>query len=118
MLARQGRTVRVCTKDLIPFDRVRREAAGDDSGEESDWLDCTCHPKGHIKSLGKKAANRTLLNNGLKDDLPAAYASDESKRTELQKQSFEKQKPSYTGSSSIKEALVVRENQKLISNVD
>ena len=108
MLAKQGRSVRVRTKDLIPLDRVKRELAGDDSDLESDWLDRTGHQKGHVKSMGNMAANRTILNN----NLPAAYATDKSKRTKLQKESFEWQKPGYAQAASVKEAVMANNKQK------
>ena len=104
--------MRVGTKDLIPFDRVRREAAGDDSGEESDWLDRTGHPKGHIKTLGAKSANRALLDNGRAGFLPAAYATDESRRTECQKLSYDKQNPGCATSTSVKLSLIAKDSDK------
>ena len=102
MLARQGRSLRVRTKDLIPFDRIKREVAGDDSDKESDWLDRTGHAKGHISSLGDMAANRALLNDKKGGWLPAAYAVDESKRTELQKLSFDIQNKACTAAANKK----------------
>ena len=100
LLARQGRSLRIRTKDLIPFDRVKREMAGDDSDLESDWLDRTGHAKGHVPSLGDMAANRTLLNDRMGGWLPAAYAVDESKRTELQKLSFDMQNRTCTAAAN------------------
>ena len=100
MLARQGRSLRVRTKDLIPFDRIKREMAGDDSDLDSDWLDRTGHAKGHIKSLGDMAANHALLTDRNGGFLPAAYAVDESKRTELQKLSFDMQKNACTAAAN------------------
>ena len=101
LLARQGRSVRIRTKDLIPFDRVKREMAGDDSDRESDWLDRTGHAKGHVSSLGDNAANRILLNDQKGGWLPAAYAADASKRTELQKLSFDMQNRTCTAAANI-----------------
>ena len=88
------------TKDLIPFDRIKREMAGDDSDLESDWLDRTGHAKGHVKSLGDMAANRALLNDRKGGWLPAAYALDKNKRTEPQKLSFDMQKNTCTAAAN------------------
>ena len=101
LLARQGRSVRIRTKDLIPFDRLKREMDGDDSELESDWLDRTGHAKGHIPSLGDKAANRILLNDLKGGWLPAAYAVDPKKRTELQKLSYDMQERKCTAAANI-----------------
>ena len=81
-------------------------------------MDRTGHPKGHVKSLGAKSANRTLLNNEFQDNLPVAYAQDKSKRTDLQKESFRRQNPAYAKASSVQEAIVVKETQKSISDLD
>ena len=96
------------------MDRVERKIRGNDSEEDLDWLDCTGHQKGHIKSMGNMAANRTILYN----NLPAAYVTDESRHTKLQKESFEWQKPGYAQAASVKEAVMANNEQKSVELLD
>jgi hypothetical protein len=91
--APQSRTMRVRTKDLLPPDQINRELQGDDSDEESDWLNRTGHPVFHVKPLeARKATNRSLFvvtKDYQNTKLPSAVAKEVSRRSKVQKRAAE-----------------------------
>jgi hypothetical protein len=95
LMATQEKTMRVRTQDLLIPDQIRREITGDDSGDDSDWLNRTGHPLFYIAPLAKhKEPNRssfTIVIKGKQVQLPFAFAKDPVRRTKVQKKSAEEQ---------------------------
>jgi hypothetical protein len=93
--ATQEKTMRIRTQDLLVPDQIRREITGDDSGEDSDWLNRTGHPLFWIQPLPKnKEPNRsgfTIAHKGKQIKLPYAFAKDPAQRTKVQRRSAEEQ---------------------------
>ena len=95
LYAPQEKYMRIRTADLLITDQIRREITGDDSGDDSDWLDRTGHPGFWIplppKKMEPNKHSFTMLKNGKHIKLPRAFASNPEKRTKIQRISLEEQ---------------------------
>ena len=95
LYAPQEKYMRIRTQDLLITDQIRREITGDDSGDDSDWLDRTGHPVFWIQSPHKKMApnrsSHTVSSKGKNVKLPLAFARDPERRTKIQRKSVEEQ---------------------------
>jgi hypothetical protein len=91
--ATQGRLMRVRTANLRPSDQINRELKGDDSDQESDWLNRTGHPVFHVKPLeARKAPNWSsfvVTKDYQNIKLPSAVAKEVSRRSKVQKRAAE-----------------------------
>ena len=93
LYAPQGHNDRVRTCDLMPQDRVEREANNDDSMMESDWLTRIGAPLLRLGQVSQdKQPNRTraIIDFGNLGEqlLPTSFAIDYNGRTDEQKLSF------------------------------